>query len=150
MGCRWSYRDGAWNIMAHVPTMQAKVNTHRKNLSNTIDTYFQSSITCLHTDVTKSQQYRFRFRYTFIIITTYNTFFVKSLRNLQVNEFSMEYKKTPIKDNIRYNQSVFENKSKMDIKIHEFYKRIIWTYRQNTTIYMYIPLIYDPEHKLCI
>lgn len=44
-GIRVSYNDGAWKIIPQVPPMHANVNTHKKNLSNTIETYFQSSTT---------------------------------------------------------------------------------------------------------
>lgn len=42
---RVSYKLGACNIIPAVPPIQANVNIQRKNLSRTIATYFQSSIT---------------------------------------------------------------------------------------------------------
>lgn len=41
-----SYNTGACKIIDTVPTIQANVNIHKNNLSSTIATYFQSSITC--------------------------------------------------------------------------------------------------------
>lgn len=45
IGTRWSYREGAWRMIPHVPTRQAIVKIHRKSLSSTKATYFQSSMT---------------------------------------------------------------------------------------------------------
>lgn len=44
-GPRVSYKLGAWNIIPTVPPVHANVKIQRKNLSNTIATNFQSSIT---------------------------------------------------------------------------------------------------------
>ncbi|KAJ8956508.1 hypothetical protein NQ318_019226 [Aromia moschata] len=40
-----SYKEGAWKIMPQVPPIHASVNTHKKNLSRTMETNFQSSTT---------------------------------------------------------------------------------------------------------
>lgn len=45
MGTRVSYKVGACSIMPAVPTMTAIVNNHKNKRSNTIATYFQSSLT---------------------------------------------------------------------------------------------------------
>lgn len=45
MGMRSSYNVGACKIMPAVPTSTASVNIHRNRRSNTIATYFQSSLT---------------------------------------------------------------------------------------------------------
>ena len=47
MGMRSSYKVGAWRIIPAVPTITARVKIHRNNLSSTIATYFQSSLTWL-------------------------------------------------------------------------------------------------------
>lgn len=47
IGIRSSQRVGACKIMPAVPTRTARVNIHRKSLSRTIATYFQSSFTCV-------------------------------------------------------------------------------------------------------
>jgi len=44
-GTRVSYKLGAWPIMPSVPPIHAIVNIQRKNLSKTIATNFQSSMT---------------------------------------------------------------------------------------------------------
>jgi len=45
MGMRSSYKVGACNIIPAVPTTTANVKIQRNNLSSTIATYFQSSLT---------------------------------------------------------------------------------------------------------
>ena len=45
IGTLLSYKEGAWNIIKHVPAIHAAESSHKKNLSNTIATYFQSSMT---------------------------------------------------------------------------------------------------------
>lgn len=46
IGCDWSYRLGACNIISAVPTTQAIAKIQRNKRSNTMATYFQSSSTC--------------------------------------------------------------------------------------------------------
>ena len=46
MASRVSYSDGAWKMMATVPSTQASVNSHRKSRSSTMATYFQSWMIC--------------------------------------------------------------------------------------------------------
>lgn len=46
IGCDWSYKLGACNIISAVPTTQAIAKIHRNIRSNTMATYFQSSSTC--------------------------------------------------------------------------------------------------------
>lgn len=44
IGMRSSYKVGACRIIPAVPTITANVKIQRNNLSNTIATYFQSSL----------------------------------------------------------------------------------------------------------
>jgi len=59
MGIRSSYNVGACKMIPAVPTTTANVNIHKKSLSNTIATYFQSSLTFLKTKNVNSRLYLF-------------------------------------------------------------------------------------------
>lgn len=58
IGTRSSYNVGACNIIPAVPTTTANVKIHKNNLSNTIATYFQSSLTCDVMLITRKRKMR--------------------------------------------------------------------------------------------